>query len=363
MRVLHLTRDYPPHSKGGISTAVAGLARASAAHGVDTAVLSFDGWRPRARPEDPAAPTRERDGLIDVMRVNVPSHLEAALAAAEAFGPDVLHVHHGMLFPFSGRLRRAEIGTHTVFTVHVWQAESNRLRGLTERTMSLEAQERALAAADVVTAPSMWLAEQLGAVPTPLAIGAAPGRATGARSTLLAAGRFGDLKGTAELFELIRRALSANPHLDAVVAGGLPDNAKGERRWLQRFADETPDHLSSRVRFPGWLSPAQLGAALDRAALFISPSRSETFGLSVLEAMARGVTVVASDLPPLRELIDGGRTGTLVPPGEFMALEAVVGYLLSDSKAGEQLGRAAADAVRDEWLWPQRIGAWLDAYG
>ena len=49
MRVLHLTRDLPPHTTGGISNAVGGLVKALADRDTACAVISFDGWRPYRR--------------------------------------------------------------------------------------------------------------------------------------------------------------------------------------------------------------------------------------------------------------------------------------------------------------------------
>src|SRR5690606_23055452 len=124
------------------------------------AVISFDGWRPRAHASAPGAPgtpgaierapvpAREHvgHGEIEVLRVSTPAHLDAARAFARGRAPDLLHVHHDMLWPLAAELRAA-LGVPAVLTVHVLQAEQNRLRGIAERTMSLRAQEQALAEA------------------------------------------------------------------------------------------------------------------------------------------------------------------------------------------------------------------------
>ena len=175
--VLHLTRDFPPRSAGGISTAVGGLVRTSLRAGMDCAVLSFDGWRPRARAQPNAptpTPTREpargdssEDGLnARVLRVSTPAQLDAARAFARDVGPSVLHVHHDMLWPLAAELRAA-LGVRAAVTVHVLQAEQSRLRGLGEATLSERAQAQALAEADAVLAPSRAVADALRTMAVP----------------------------------------------------------------------------------------------------------------------------------------------------------------------------------------------------
>lgn len=79
---------------------------------------------------------------------------------------------------------------------------------------------------------------------------------------------------------------------------------------------------------------------LARADVFALSSKRETFGLAVLEAMAAGVPVVASDLPALAELVSDGRDGLLVPPGEPDALAAAIERLLDDAALGRRLAQA-----------------------
>jgi glycosyltransferase involved in cell wall biosynthesis len=90
----------------------------------------------------------------------------------------------------------------------------------------------------------------------------------------------------------------------------------------------------------GWLGDADLAALYAGAAVFAFPSRHEGFGLPVLEAMAAGVPVVASDIPALREV--AGDDAVLVPPGDVEAWAAALDRLLT-SPAG---GHARVEAGR-----------------
>ena len=103
--------------------------------------------------------------------------------------------------------------------------------------------------------------------------------------------------------------------------------------------------LSERVSFPG----VRIGADLDRtyisADLLVSASRAETYGIVVIEALARGVPVVATDVGGVVEALghgaDGVRPGLLVPPEEPAALGAALRAWLDDGELRTRLRRAA----------------------
>ena len=92
-----------------------------------------------------------------------------------------------------------------------------------------------------------------------------------------------------------------------------------------------------------------LGFVKDHAAffagidLFVMPSRSEAWGLAALEAMAHGVPVIASDIGGLREIVEPGRSGWLVPAGDAAALARTIAEAASDAGRLHEIGLAARD--------------------
>ena len=375
MRILHLTRDFPPRSAGGISTAVGGLVGASLAAGLHCAVLSFDGRRPRARAgagagAPGAAPMHEGD--VDVLRASAPADVDAARAFAQAHAPDVLHVHHDMLWPLAADLR-ALLGARAVLTVHVLQAEQDRLRGLAQGTLSSAAQARALAEADAVIAPSRAVAARIaGTVPAarlsvvPLGMddtAAARTAAAAMRSSALVlyAGRFADINGTAELFAAIPRIATRVPGARFVVAGGLPENRKAEARWLRRWREQALADVQARVTFPGWLPGDALSALYGQAAVLLAPSWFETFGLVVLEAMLHGAPIAATSAGALAEHIAHERTGLLSAPRNVDALVENAVRLLEDRTLATRLGAAAAVEAR-RYTWEAALPALRQVY-
>ncbi|WP_031465460.1 glycosyltransferase family 4 protein [Sciscionella sediminilitoris] len=126
--------------------------------------------------------------------------------------------------------------------------------------------------------------------------------------------------------EVLLRAL-AEPGAPA-----LPLVLAGPRGWGQ----VEPDRLAAGLGVPaplelGAVTDAELATVLHRAAALVAPSRSEGFGLPVLEAMAAGVPVVHSNAPALVELADG--TGLGFPVGDAHALAAVLRDVFENTAA------------------------------
>ncbi|HKI18887.1 MAG TPA: glycosyltransferase, partial [Isosphaeraceae bacterium] len=86
-------------------------------------------------------------------------------------------------------------------------------------------------------------------------------------------------------------------------------------------------------------------AVLARARMFVLPSRSEGIPLTVLEAMARGLPVVATRVGGLAEVVEDGVTGLLVPPADPAALAAAIVGIWDDPNRGNRMGGAGRQRV------------------
>ena len=95
------------------------------------------------------------------------------------------------------------------------------------------------------------------------------------------------------------------------------------------------------VRFTGPLTGVKLDRAYAEADLLVLPSRAETYGMVITEALARGIPVLASDVGGVREALADDRAGLLVPPDDPAALGAALRRWLLDAELRERLRRAA----------------------
>jgi glycosyltransferase involved in cell wall biosynthesis len=124
---------------------------------------------------------------------------------------------------------------------------------------------------------------------------------------------------------LLRKQL---PQARMILAGDGPllDEAREQAR---NIAVSCPGFLPNRELFYSGLD------------LFIMPSRSEAWGLAALEAMARGIPVIASNVGGLAEIVRHGDGGWLVPPNDPQALAAAIVEAASDEKRLNAAGQAA----------------------
>jgi glycosyltransferase involved in cell wall biosynthesis/SAM-dependent methyltransferase len=161
--------------------------------------------------------------------------------------------------------------------------------------------------------------------------------------SVLEIGRLCELKGQRDLIGAL--ALLERGDAILLLAG---DDLEAHGRFLDELDRRaTALGVRERVRFLGHHPDVPgLIAAADVVAL---PSRSEGFGLALLEAMAQGKPVVATRVGGIPELVADGETGLLVPPGDVRALAAAVDSLLADPEQARRLGENGRRRARTEF--------------
>jgi len=126
------------------------------------------------------------------------------------------------------------------------------------------------------------------------------------------------------------------------------------------------ESLARRVfpaaRFHGDQRGPALEELFDQADLFVLPSRSESFPNALLEAMAAGLPAVASAVGGVLELVDHGRTGLLVPPGDAGALAGALSRLLTEPALSRAIGRAARAHVEVTYSFERMVAGFESLY-
>jgi glycosyltransferase involved in cell wall biosynthesis len=177
------------------------------------------------------------------------------------------------------------------------------------------------------------------------------------RRELLSVSRLHPIKRLVELVRAFGQVASRHDDWDLLLAG--PEDDAGYRQEIDRAASSFG--LSSRVRLLGRLEGEALVSRFQAADVFVLPSTSESSGLSLVEAMAAGIPVIATTGTPWKE-IASERCGWWVDPG-VDALARALDQAMSarPDQLGEMGARARELAVREYSLGALRLRL-IDAY-
>ena len=121
--------------------------------------------------------------------------------------------------------------------------------------------------------------------------------------------------------------------------------------------------VANGVRVLPFLSPAELASVYRRATLVLVPSEAEGFGLPVIEALASGTPVLASDLPVLREV--GGQATVYAPVGEIPTWVQRIGELLDQSRSSPsawQMRRVRCRLQGEKFSWEETARQTVEIY-
>jgi glycosyltransferase involved in cell wall biosynthesis len=155
-------------------------------------------------------------------------------------------------------------------------------------------------------------------------------------------GHLAPIKGQEDFVRAAAIVAAERTDIDFIIAGEDKARSGEHRAAIESLIAQLK--LNKRIQLLGWLDDVRrLLRSLD---LFVSPSRSEPFGLVIVEAMASGVPVVATLSEGAREIIENGVTGRLVPLEDPDALAQVIKELLADPAERQRLSVNALDVVQ-----------------
>jgi glycosyltransferase involved in cell wall biosynthesis len=183
-----------------------------------------------------------------------------------------------------------------------------------------------------------WEASRIRRIPNPVELVENAFEAVSSPPLFVFAARVTPLKG----LETLLRGLFLIAHREwrLQVCGEGPERGK-----MERLAADL--QLGSRVQFSGRLSPADTRQAMARATAVVAPNQGpETFGLSVAEACALGVPVIAARLPALDELIAHEKTGLTFDAGDATSRAACLTRALEAPEQMREWARVAQEDVR-----------------
>jgi mannosyltransferase len=160
-------------------------------------------------------------------------------------------------------------------------------------------------------------------------------------------GRVREQKGTDLFVAAMCALLPKYPDFSAVIVGSVTLDQRGFVRGLQARVAQAG--LTDRVRFLGELPIDEVPLWYQRISIYAFTSRNEGFGLTLLEAMAAGVALVAARAGGAERVVTDGQTGVLVPAGDVGALIAALEPLMRDPEGAAEMGRRARERVTAEF--------------
>jgi glycosyltransferase involved in cell wall biosynthesis len=355
MRVLVLCYEYPPIGGGGGNVAKA-VAEQLVARGhevrVQTAAL---GWRS----------TRETIGGVGVFRTaslrrvpdtcTVPemglyvlTSFRATMRHLREWQPDVIHAHFAVPTGLLAWAVHRLTGVPYVLTAHLGDVPGGvpdqtdkmfRLIGPIARRIW-----RAAAAATAVSSFVKELAEtayggEVRRIVNGIELGDSPSDATPPHQPrrLIFIGRLNPQKNPVFLIDALAQLRDAAWQLTFIGDGPLMGEVK---------AAIIRHRLEDRVALTGWLAPAQVHAFLTDADILCLPSLSEGLPIVGIEALKFGLAIVASDIPGLRDVIDPGVNGCVVPVGDLEAFAKRLRQLLENGTVLAAMKRASWEKAR-----------------
>lgn len=307
--------------------------------------------------------------------------------------PDIIHIHN--LTQFVPMMREFHPSAKIVLHMNCeWLSQ------LESATMARRAQQ-----CDLILGSSEYITEKiLGRFPeleercrtvyngvdavlfTPGRSGDGMGTASGTTAAvadpprLLFVGRVSPEKGVHLLLEAFARVAATHPTVHLDIAGpirALPlpliigVSTDPLVQALSSFYPEDyeaqlrrriPPQLEGRVHFLGRLSQLELVACYRRATILVNPSLSESFGMSLVEALACEKPVVATRVGGMPTIVGNDDVGLLVPPGEVEPLAAGIRTLLRDPARRLAMGRKGRARVLERFAWPRVAKKLLEHY-
>ena len=389
MKVLMITREYPPHIYGGAGVHVENLAREMAGL-AEVEVRCFGEQKSPGGGGTPSAkgfsiPEGLLRGLDPRLAKTVePLAVDLAMLG-DAVGADVVHCHtwYSMMAGLWTRILYGiplVVTTHSLEPLRPWKEEQlgrgYLLSSWIEKT-AIESADRVIAVSEgtrrevlecypldpakvsvIHNGIDLQRFRRLDPAPVLEEYKVDP-----RQPYLLFVGRVTRQKGIIHLVRALRHVRSPIP---VVLLAGAPDTPEIGREMEAAVKDLQRTRPGVRW-IPEMVPVPKLVSFYSGAALFVCPSVYEPFGIINLEAMACGVPVVATRVGGIPEAVADGETGLLVPfeqkpPPDFdprdperfaQDMAAAIDKLLADPAARERMGQAGRRRVEKQFSWKQ----------
>jgi glycosyltransferase involved in cell wall biosynthesis len=175
-------------------------------------------------------------------------------------------------------------------------------------------------------------------------------------SILLSVGNLIPIKGHGLLLQAFAALHKSHPEIQCVLIGDGPERAR-----LGALANSLG--ISDRICFLGRRTRAQVAATMGSCVLFALPSEYEGLGCVYLEAMAAEKAVIACRGQGIEEIIQHGRNGWLIEPGDLLSLTGALAMFLENPELCRRIGAAARETVVQGFTLAHQAARLAELYG
>lgn len=363
MRALELTQRFPP-ALGGVENHVWHLAEGLRERGVDVEVFTTDLEKDipvhrLSHPTDSFSYPVRRFTTVKIADLpHALGNVAPAMMSRVLMGHwDVVHAHAYGYFPtFAGALGKVLDRSAFVVTPHSDPGRPTAGKRAFDRIVPVATLRRADRVIALTETERRYL-EHLGVAPERIAVipngvdtsefaGLLPRSPDGDPVTVLFAGRcYPEQKG----LEVLMKAFASLRDVPGVTLRVVGEDWGGYDtvRTLSRTLG-----LQERVTLVGKVDRATLLGEFQRADVFVLPSLFDSFPIAVLEAMAAGLPVVATRVGGVPDVVEDGRTGLLVPPGDSAALADGLRRLVREPATRRSMGQRGQERSRS-YSWSE----------
>ncbi|MCL0062936.1 glycosyltransferase family 4 protein, partial [Peptococcaceae bacterium] len=170
-------------------------------------------------------------------------------------------------------------------------------------------------------------------------------------------GRVTEAKGQIYLIRAAKIVLKEFPDVHFLIVG----DDKADKKTAQKLKDMVrAEGLSDYIAFTGIRQDVpEILAITD---IFVFPSLWEGFALAILEAMAAGVPIVATDVGSIREVLIDKENGLIIPPKDAVALTEGIKFMLSNPERAKEMGLKGRKAVEEKFAIENTVRGYEELY-
>lgn len=162
-------------------------------------------------------------------------------------------------------------------------------------------------------------------------------------------------KGAFDTVDAVRLLWQGDKSVELVLIGAISSA-------FRTYYDQLPDSDKRRIHLLGPVDDAEKKDAFDAASVLSMPSRTDSFGITYLEAWLYGLPVIAAQTWGVTDVVEDGQDGFVVPFGDVMALSKAIGRLIDNPDEARLMGQIGRDKVFNDHTWDKKLVAISEIY-